>query len=276
MSGDDPLHEMETLMAKIESARKSLHHKEREIERLAGQQQLRPPQQESDSARELRQDVGKREQELEELTRTVQAKEREHSEQLRRLEQVEGAVGRSTAQDEMEEAEIAQLRQQNSELQVQIRHCQKDIHLAEAQEKTMRDRLQEKQQQAAEAEQRAAENSQREQKFGAKLNNLDSLKRQYEESELLVTELNEIVEQMDLALELMDSAVETARVEHEVSKFARRDEVFDQHFESSPALKCWLGSAASATATIKAVQLGHARGQQWVQSDQVEAAKNDV
>jgi chromosome segregation ATPase len=280
-SNDALVNQMEQLLVKIETTRKSINHKDEEIARLkAGHErrsQLQSVPRESDSVQRLRLEVQQRQEELASLARMVHTKEMERDNQLRKFEQVKREVDSFSTQDQQEETEIERRRHDNAELQVQIRHTEKRIHLLDAQQKTLSDRLLEKQRQAQEAGERASQNRKREEEFGQKLSNLEALKGDYGQKEKILEELNEIVEQMDEALEMMESAVETAKLEHEVSSTTlARNGAYDDDFERSPQLKLWLGSAASSVATLKAVELGSKRSQHWVTADQAQMAQDDV
>jgi len=274
---------MELLLVRVETTRKSVAQKDMEIHKLRMDQERRAAlptsRRESAAAQKLAAEVQAREADLRELEHSIAEKQQTRDQLQRRMEQTQSASAGFDAG--LDESRIEATRRENMSLDRKIRAMMKKIELTQAQHQTMEGRIAEKARQAEAARRRAEENQRTEQDFAAQLRDLDVLKQQHAEKENVLNELNDIVEEMDEALESMDRAVETAKLEREVAitaiHHASEDaKAQDEEFERSPQLRLWLGSSSSAIATTKAMNLGTRRGQKWITEVQIRQAQQDI
>jgi hypothetical protein len=117
--------------------------------------------------------------------------------------------------------------------------------------------------------------------MGYEVDNLDNLQAQADRFEADLMTLEEIADMMEEAMTMMDSALETAKLEKDIvmqagDKAAEAQQVAAQEFERSPQMRLWRASGMAACAVFKAMILGGQRGKDYVTEQQVYQATNDI
>jgi len=269
---------MEALMGEVTKMKNVVALRSEEIARLASESERRkaavPAGDESGAVRRLRQEVAARQSDLDQMHSAVAEKERENAQYVEMLERERQQQAQYGAGDAHETVQIRERRQQNDELQAQVRQLMGKLSLLAVQQRDVERSLGEKEHQAQEAKRRADQNAQTEREFAAQLQDLGQLKDRHHQREEELKELNQIIEDMDASFQQVDSVVHALDVERTVAGSSDRSVVAE--FERSPLLRLWLGSTAAALATMKVVRVSEEKNQQWVTPAQQEQAQLDV
>ena len=269
---------MEGLMAKVATTKNVIQQRDEEIARLTsgavGRAAAVPAGHESDAVRRLQQEVQQRQGDLEQMRGAVAEKERENAQYVEMLERERHQTAQYGADDTHEAVQIRERRQQNDELQAEVRQLMGKLSLLTVQQRNVESRLAEKEHQAQEAKRRADQNAQTEAGFATQLQDLGRLKHEHLQREEQLKELNQIIEEMDVSFEQVDAAAQALAVERMAAGDASR--VVAADFERSPMLRLWLGSTAAALATMKVVKFSQGRPQSWVTPAQLDQAQVDV
>ncbi len=266
---------MEALMSEVAKMKNVVAQRSDEIARLTAESERRkaavPASDESDAVRRLRHEIAQRQGDLERMRSAVAEKEHENAQYMEMLERERQQQALYGPGDIHEVVQIRERRQQNDELQAQVRQLMAKLSLLTVQQRDVERSLEDKEHQAQEAKRRAEQNQQTEKEFAEQLQDLGQLKESHLQREEELKELNQIIEEMDVSFQQVDGVMHALDVEQSVAGSRDRSD-----FERSPLLGVWLGSVAAALATMNVARISENRGQRWVTPRQQEQAQLDI
>lgn len=272
---------MEMLLVQVETTKKAVAAKEGEISKLK-QSRDRPAAQRASNPAvvSMQQDIERQRQELQMVQEAVRQKESEFERAQRREEDLQRNLELYNVEDRADEMRVDELRGRNRDLQAKLRKLQKDLFVREQEARRGEARLQEVQARGQRLKQQEEESLKTLQLLGYSVRDLDQMREIVESKEADLVTIEEISDMMDDAIHLMDSAVETAKLEQEVvahsmnAQEAARNAA--RQFERSPQYRLWRASGVAACAVYKAMILGRKLGKQYVGADQVRDAQGDI
>jgi chromosome segregation ATPase len=269
---------MEALMSEVAKMKNVVAQRSEEIARLTAESERRkaavPASDESDAVRRLRHEIAQRQDDLERMRSEVAEKEHENAQYMEMLERERQQQALYGPGDMHEVVQIRERRQQNDELQAQVRQLMAKLSLLTVQQRDVERSLEDKEHQAQEAKRRAEQNQQTEKEFAEQLQDLGQLKDRHLQREEELKELNQIIEEMDVSFQQVDGVMHALDVEQTVAGSTDGSGAAD--FERSPLLGVWLGSVAAALATMNVARISDNRGQRWVTPRQQEQAQLDI
>jgi hypothetical protein len=286
-SSTDPqtaVRRMEQYLVQVETTKKALAAKNAEIAHLEQNKlhRLERPTADNPAVVQLQQDIATRMRELQDVTANAGQKRLEceraqlHKEEVQReMDMQLGADVDGEAHDRIDTA-----RRNNRELTAKLRERQKDLFVKDQEVRRTAGRLREVEARGARLKQVEADSIRTLKMMGYSVRDLDQIKRVVEDKEKDLATIEEISDMMDDAINLMDSAVETARLEEEVASSRPPAEVAgvkeSRPFESSPQLRLWRASGMAACAVYKAMILGRHRGKAYVGDEQFRQSHQDI
>ena len=208
---------MEMLLVQVETTKKAVAAKEGEISKLK-QSRDRPAAQRASNPAvvSMQQDIERQRQELQMVQEAVRQKESEFERAQRREEDLQRNLELYNVEDRADEMRVDELRGRNRDLQAKLRKLQKDLFVREQEARRGEARLQEVQARGQRLKQQEEESLKTLQLLGYSVRDLDQMREIVESKEADLITIEEISDMMDDAIHLMDSAVETAKLEQEV------------------------------------------------------------
>ena len=196
-------------------------------------------------------------------------------------EGVTSRIDRFREVDRAEDIQIEELQRNNRELQNEIRKLEKDKFVKTQMLSTQNARSREVEEQSQRREEMAVENMSMLQSMGYKVQSLEGVQDMVTVKEDHLQVIEEIADMMDDALNLMESAVETAKLEKEVvtqagAMAADAVAIAAREFERSPQMRLWRASGLASCAVYQATVLGRERGKEYVGADQTAQANHDI
>lgn len=269
---------MEALMGEVAKMKNVVAQRSEEIARLTSESERRKAavsaSDESDAVRRLRHEIAQRQVDLERMRSAVAEKEHENAEYVEMLERERQQQALHGPGDMHEVVQIRERRQQNDELQAEVRQLMAKLSLLAVQQRDVERSLGDKEHQAQEAKRRAEQNQQTEGEFAEQLQDLDQLRERHRQREEELQELDQIIEEMDVSFQQLDGVVHALDVERTVAGSTDRSGAAD--FERSPLLGIWLGSVAAGLATMNVARISENSNQRWVTPRQQEQAQLDI
>ena len=205
---------MEMLLVQVETTKKAVAAKEGEISKLK-QSRDRPAAQRASNPAvvSMQQDIERQRQELQMVQEAVRQKESEFERAQRREEDLQRNLELYNVEDRADEMRVDELRGRNRDLQAKLRKLQKDLFVREQEARRGEARLQEVQARGQRLKQQEEESLKTLQLLGYSVRDLDQMREIVESNEADLITIEEISDMMDDAIHLMDSAVETAKLE---------------------------------------------------------------
>ena len=268
---------MEGLIGEVAKMKNVVAQRNEEIARLTSESERRKAavsaSDESDAVRRLRREITQRQVDLERMRSAVAEKEHENAEYVEMLERERQQQALHGPGDMHEVVQIRERRQQNDELQAEVRQLMAKLSLLTVQQRDVERSLGDKEHQAQEAKRRAEQNQQTEGEFAEQLQDLDQLRERHQQREEELQELDQIIEEMDVSFQQLDGVVQALDVERTVAGSTDRGAA---DFERSPLLGIWLGSVAAGLATMNVARISENFNQRWVTPGQQEQAQLDI
>ena len=273
---------MEMYLVQVETTKKAVAAKNAEIAQLQENSRNRPAAKKADNPAvvKLQQDIQTRRHELQTTLSAVQQKEAEFERARLHEEDVQRNIDLHRMEDSEDDERIDEIRRRNRELQGKLRKLQKDLFVKEQETRRGEARLKEVEERGRRLKQVEEESLRTLQMMGYSVRDLDQIQQMVETKEADLVTIEEIADMMDDAINLMDSAVETAKLEEEVvthsSDASEAALNANQQFEHSPQLRLWRASGMAACAVYKAMILGRQRGKSYVEDAQFRQAHEDI
>lgn len=269
---------MEALMNEVAKMKNIIAQRDKDIARLTSESESRKQamslSDESDMVRRLRHEIKQRQDDLERMRSAVAEKEHENEQYLENIERQRQQQALSGPDDMHEVVQIRERRQQNDDLQAEVRQLMAKLSLLTVQQRDVEKSLRDKEHQAQEAKRRAEQNHNTERDLAEQLQDLGQLKERHQRREEELKELAQAVEAMDMSFQQVDVIVDALDAERAVAGNADRSGTID--FERSPLIGMWLGSAAAALATMTVARISNHYNQSWVTPFQQEQAQLDI
>lgn len=274
---------MEKLLVQVQTTQKMVQNKEGEIAKLQQTAFARSNRaaRSNPALAKLQEDIQMQQHMLRTMEDKVHKKQAEHESARRHEEEVTHRIEAWKLEDRDEDLQVEEMRRSNRELQNKFRHVEKEKFLRDQELQKMRVRLNDVEQRGRQMQQVAEDNRNTLMKMGYEVDNLDKLQSQADNLEADLVTIEQISDMMDEAMSMMDSALETARLEQDIvnqagDKAAEAQHVASQEFERSPQMRLWMASGMAACAVYKAMTIGKMRGKKYVSDAQIRQAQTDI
>lgn len=272
---------MEMLLVQVETTKKAVLAKTNEIDQLKSSRDRPVAKRAGNPALvSMQQDIDRQRAELQMVLDAVRQKEAEFGRARQREEDLQRNLELYNLEDRADEKRIDELRGRNRDLLTKLRKLQKDLLMREQETRRGDARLQEVQARGLRLKQQEEEAMKTLQLLGYSVRDLDQMRQMVDSKESDLATIEEISDMMDDAIHLMDSAVETAKLEQEVVAHSLNASEAAQNaakqFERSPQMRLWRASGVAACAVYKAMILGRKLGKQYVEADQVRQSQVDI